>query len=697
MSSSAAPVRRSIFLALLGAALLCSLAGPSARSAVAAPWTPAVELAEPGTYNVDAVVKFDGAGDALAVWRHSGGSEFVQVAEKPAGGVWAAPVNLSSSPYPPETPQIAVDPAGDAVVVWGAYGGSRAGIWAAVRSAGGPWQPPVEISEPGFAASGARVAIDSTGAAVVVWERLTGNRFEPGSGEGVVQAARMTAAGVWGPPATLSLPSQESFSPDVAFDSGGSATVVWQRYDGSAGTIEAAETGPGGIWQSPIALSEPATNAIEAHVAADALGGLVAVWARYNGGWTIQSSDRPGAGPWSPPADVSTPGQTALSPQLAVAASGRAIAVWQTHVAQYIWMVQAASGLGGVWEAPVDISAASELDEPQVAVDPAGDAVASWVFNNGSPQVATKTANGPWQPPVFVPQYPGSHAKVAVAPSGNAIVVSQHDSFSNPEAGVQVTEHEAIRLAVAKTGTGAGAVSSAPAGIECGPTCSAQFEDESSATLSAVAAAGSEFTGWSGACTGTGPCTVAMSASRSVGANFKLLAPEPEPQPQPEPKPEPQPQPKPQPKPEVPVGIVAPATPPAPAAAPACNAVAATAGTFVPIPGPGQAVAGVRATVSVAAPSQLLVEPTLTYASGGQTHRLALATVALHAASGRNLRMALPAATRAALPLGTWVGLTLRIAVTPDSSPSCAPALSTRHVRLKVMRVLAAPQPGVGP
>lgn len=665
---------RTLSFALIGVALLCVISGVSAHSATAAPWQPAVELSEAGTYNSDVEVKFDGVGDALAVWRHSSGAEFVQAAEKTPAGAWQAPVNLSSSSYPPQSPQLAVDPAGDAVVVWSAYDGSDLAVWAAVRTAGGAWQAPVTISEPGFDAETARVAIDSSGAAVVVWERWSGERFFPGA-EGLVQAAAMTAAGAWGAPVTLSSPSEEQFSPDVAFDSGGAATAVWQRYNGSIGVIEADEIGPGGSWQGPIGLSEPAVNAIEAHVAGDAQGGMVAIWARYNGSnWIIQGSNRAAGGSWAPPADISPPGQTALSPQLAVDASGHATAVWQLHVAQYIWMVQGAGGLGGVWEAPVDLSSASEIGEPQVAADPAGDAVVSWIINNQFPQVATKTANGSWQPPIYVPQYPGSHAKVAVDSKGNAIVVSQHVSFSGPESGVQATEHEAIRLSVTATGSGSGTVASAPAGIDCGPVCSAQFEDESTATLTAVAATGSEFSGWSGACTGMEPCTVALSASRSVSANFKLLPQLPARDPEP---------------------ITVPVPGPAPAAA-ACSVVAASAGTFVPIPGPGRAVAGVRAKVRVPTPSELQVEPTLAYGRGGTIHRVELATLAFQTAGARNLRMALPAGARAALPLGTRVALSMRISVTPDGSPECAAAVSVQRIAVKIMQVLVAPQSGIG-
>ena len=78
-------------------------------------------------------------------------------------------------------------------------------------------------------------------------------------------------------------------------------------------------------------------------------------------------------------------------------------------------------------------------------------------------------------------------------------------------------------LSVSKTGTGSGTVTSSPAGISCGATCSAGFSSGTSVTLLASPAAGSNFTGWSGACTGTGSCIVSMSAARSVAAAFDAV------------------------------------------------------------------------------------------------------------------------------------------------------------------------------
>ncbi|MBL8916319.1 MAG: hypothetical protein JNM17_36805, partial [Archangium sp.] len=75
-------------------------------------------------------------------------------------------------------------------------------------------------------------------------------------------------------------------------------------------------------------------------------------------------------------------------------------------------------------------------------------------------------------------------------------------------------------LAVTKFGTGGGAVTSFPAGITCGPTCAATFAHGTAVTLTASADATSDFSGWSGACVGTAPCVVTLTAASSVSATF---------------------------------------------------------------------------------------------------------------------------------------------------------------------------------
>ena len=83
------------------------------------------------------------------------------------------------------------------------------------------------------------------------------------------------------------------------------------------------------------------------------------------------------------------------------------------------------------------------------------------------------------------------------------------------------------QLTVSKAGTGAGTVTSTPAGINCGSSCGATYPAGSSVTLTAAAASGSIFGGWGGACSGTfATCTVSMTAAQSVTASFNLDQPQ---------------------------------------------------------------------------------------------------------------------------------------------------------------------------
>jgi hypothetical protein len=77
-----------------------------------------------------------------------------------------------------------------------------------------------------------------------------------------------------------------------------------------------------------------------------------------------------------------------------------------------------------------------------------------------------------------------------------------------------------FKLSVTRVGTGSGTVTSTPPGISCGSDCTEAYNAGASVTLTAAPDAASVFAGWSGACGGTGSCTVVMDAAKSVSATF---------------------------------------------------------------------------------------------------------------------------------------------------------------------------------
>jgi hypothetical protein len=90
--------------------------------------------------------------------------------------------------------------------------------------------------------------------------------------------------------------------------------------------------------------------------------------------------------------------------------------------------------------------------------------------------------------------------------------------YSNEVSKIIQSSTQTYTLSVNKAGTGI--VSSTPAGISCGSDCTEVYSAGTVLTLTAAPDASSIFTGWSGACGGTGACSVTMNAAKSVNATF---------------------------------------------------------------------------------------------------------------------------------------------------------------------------------
>ena len=105
--------------------------------------------------------------------------------------------------------------------------------------------------------------------------------------------------------------------------------------------------------------------------------------------------------------------------------------------------------------------------------------------------------------------------KFGIAASPGSAVAGSGPTTSAPPGTTSFT------LTVTKAGMGSGRVTSSPAGIDCGATCTATFASGTAVTLTAVPVAGSLFAGWSGSgCGGTHSCTVTVNAAASVTATF---------------------------------------------------------------------------------------------------------------------------------------------------------------------------------
>jgi hypothetical protein len=306
-------------------------------------------------------------------------------------------------------------------------------IGAASASAAASWLPPTDISSANELIDGRpKVAVDPAGNAVAIWERHVG-------GEQVIEASERPGGGEWSTPEKISSANEEGRESQVAIDAAGNAYAVWVEEGASLTSVIRSAVRPlGGEWSVPENLSPPFQGG-NPQVALAAAAGAVAAWTIDDGDdMVVQAAVRPAGGEWSDPKDLSDvsadagpPDEEAGSPDVGINAAGEAVAVWLQFDGSNDIVQAAALPAGGEWSEPEDLSEAGEnAHEPQVAIDPDGDAVATWNRWGGSALIvqAAVRAAGDWSEPEDLSEMrlPGEVAPVAIDAAGNAVAVWVH-------------------------------------------------------------------------------------------------------------------------------------------------------------------------------------------------------------------------------------------------------------------------------
>jgi len=107
--------------------------------------------------------------------------------------------------------------------------------------------------------------------------------------------------------------------------------------------------------------------------------------------------------------------------------------------------------------------------------------------------------------------------------SGLEIYVTSGSTYKKNISLMPAPSAQAI-LTVIRGGEGNGTVTSSSTGISCGVDCSEPYNIGSVVILTAIPTAESSFTGWSGACSGTGTCTITVDAAKNVTAMFSHIS-----------------------------------------------------------------------------------------------------------------------------------------------------------------------------
>jgi Ca2+-binding RTX toxin-like protein len=264
----------------------------------------------------------DGAGNIAVVWREADAdSSSIRAAFRPAGQGWDPSQRISAPAAETESPRLAMDSLGNTVAVWQRSTGHDSVVQAAIRPAGSTWSEPQDLSTPGEAAFNADVTAKA-GRVTAIWTALRDRRT-------VVESSSRTIAGSWAPAQTVSAPTGNASDPVVAMDAQGGAVASWRSSDGAFLLVHAAVRLDDGSWSEPEVLSGPGRGASEPLIAMDAEGNAVVAWLRYNGSWIAsQVARRPAGGSWELPHNLSERGANAGGLDLAMNSRGDAVITW---------------------------------------------------------------------------------------------------------------------------------------------------------------------------------------------------------------------------------------------------------------------------------------------------------------------------------------------------------------------------------
>lgn len=380
-------------------------------------------------------VAIDAAGNAVAVWLNRVGPGYVYAIDasyRPAGGTFSAPVQLSDSSQPAAAaPHVKFDGAGNALAVWSSYNASGYVVQTASRPAGGSFSLPVDMSGPGYALS-PTVAVNDAGAALVTWEYNDGGGWR-------VQAASRPAGQSFAAPDTLTAVGDDAGGQEAAIDAAGNAVAIWIAAEDSTYGARTAYMPAGGSFSASARVSEAGISASSPHVAMDAAGHAVAVWSAYGGpDPAVQTASSSGGGGFSTPTDIATSSTSQSFPQVAVSAGGNSLVAWQDQGDAGMNILASSGHFASAFSAPDLLSSgAAYQPEPQVGIDDAGDGVAIWGTPTGV-QAATSTASGTFSAAADLsttsPDSPS--ARLAVNSDGDAIVVWRSHSYQAGSNGI---------------------------------------------------------------------------------------------------------------------------------------------------------------------------------------------------------------------------------------------------------------------
>jgi hypothetical protein len=282
-------------------------------------------------------------------------------------------------------------------------------LFAALAEGGeGVGSPPLLVSSPNAFVVEAQVGSGAGGFAAAVWNQVVGT-----GGSTLVVATRASASADWSAPVRLDgVGDETTVKPEVAVAPSGAAVVVWQSLTGGSAIRAVARSSARGSWSAPAAIASGGLYGSR-QLGINTHGDAVLLYTTGSGGGQQLDSVslKPATGKWSAPVVVGKSNSELIDPTVAVSATGEAVGVWSTSRRpprgntgddRFDSWVEASILRAGTWSAPqrlgqetqfeYDLNTDATPDGPQVAIDDRGNAMVVWQHDRSGLQLVADAA-----------------------------------------------------------------------------------------------------------------------------------------------------------------------------------------------------------------------------------------------------------------------------------------------------------------
>jgi hypothetical protein len=330
-------------------------------------------------YSFTPQVAVDATGNIYAVWEDdtANNSNILFTRSTDGGATFSAPRNLSNSAGWSFGPRLLVDSQDHINVVWvDPTPGNQDIFFSRSADGGTTFSIPQNLSHDPADSGNPQIAADSSGNISVVWENddVTNGVLFTHSTDGTTFSA----------PVNLATNPSGSFGPQIAVGADGSINVAWEDdFNFQSDISFSRSTDKGATFSTPKNLSSNAGNSFVAEVAVDVSGNIYVVWMDNTpGNYAIllsRSADQ-GATFSSPKNLSNSPGDSG-NPQVGVDANGGTYVVWQQNVPpasnKDIFFTRSSDGVN--FTAPLNVSNnAGNSINPWIVVDAAAGINVGW-------------------------------------------------------------------------------------------------------------------------------------------------------------------------------------------------------------------------------------------------------------------------------------------------------------------------------